>query len=177
MPVLRVWKGDHTIVMKRSLGVGYAAVDNPVFFKENTSMYLGKLTRIGFWKLYVGAGVPDPGLLLTPVSSLNKFILTDLPILGPFLRFFHNMFQSANFIQYFPCLLAERYDSEIITLLTLKLQQFYSQVTQRSSAKPCLRVYVDIMENNLTMKSIFSSLTNMTAYSNYVIPPYNVYMA
>ena len=40
--MLRVWKGTQTIVMKRSLGVGYAAVDNPVFFKENTSMYLGK---------------------------------------------------------------------------------------------------------------------------------------
>lgn len=29
------------IVMKRTLGVGYAAVDNPVFFKPNTSMLLG----------------------------------------------------------------------------------------------------------------------------------------
>jgi H+-translocating NAD(P) transhydrogenase len=29
------------IVMKRSLGVGYAAVDNPVFYKPNTSMLLG----------------------------------------------------------------------------------------------------------------------------------------
>lgn len=27
--------------MKRSLGVGYAAVDNPIFYKENTSMLLG----------------------------------------------------------------------------------------------------------------------------------------
>ena len=27
--------------MKRSLGVGYAAVDNPIFFKENTNMLLG----------------------------------------------------------------------------------------------------------------------------------------
>ena len=27
--------------MKRSLGVGYAAVDNPIFFKENTAMLLG----------------------------------------------------------------------------------------------------------------------------------------
>ena len=27
--------------MKRTLGVGYAAVDNPVFFKENTAMLLG----------------------------------------------------------------------------------------------------------------------------------------
>lgn len=41
MPVLRVWKSEQVIVMKRSLGVGYAAVDNPIFFKENTSMLLG----------------------------------------------------------------------------------------------------------------------------------------
>lgn len=27
--------------MKRSLGVGYAAVDNPIFYKSNTSMLLG----------------------------------------------------------------------------------------------------------------------------------------
>jgi NAD(P) transhydrogenase len=41
MPVLRVWRAKHCIVMKRSLGVGYAAVDNPVFYKPNTSMLLG----------------------------------------------------------------------------------------------------------------------------------------
>jgi len=41
MPVLRVWKAKQCIVMKRSLGVGYAAVDNPLFFKENTDMLLG----------------------------------------------------------------------------------------------------------------------------------------
>merc|ERR1712130_272072 len=41
MPVLRVWQGKQTIVMKRTLGVGYAAVDNPLFFKENTDMLLG----------------------------------------------------------------------------------------------------------------------------------------
>lgn len=41
MPVLRVWHGKQTIVMKRSLGVGYAAVDNPLFYKENTDMLLG----------------------------------------------------------------------------------------------------------------------------------------
>merc|ERR1712168_1006334 len=41
MPVLRVWQGKHTIVMKRTMGVGYAAVDNPVFYKENTDMLLG----------------------------------------------------------------------------------------------------------------------------------------
>jgi len=41
MPVLKVWNARHCIVMKRSLGVGYAAVDNPVFYKPNTSMLLG----------------------------------------------------------------------------------------------------------------------------------------
>lgn len=41
MPVLRVWNADQVIVMKRSLGVGYAAVDNPIFYKPNTSMLLG----------------------------------------------------------------------------------------------------------------------------------------
>lgn len=41
MPVLRVWLSNQVIVMKRSLGVGYAAVDNPIFFKPNTNMLLG----------------------------------------------------------------------------------------------------------------------------------------
>ncbi|XP_071942722.1 NAD(P) transhydrogenase, mitochondrial-like [Antedon mediterranea] len=41
MPVLQVWKSKQVIVMKRSLGVGYAAVDNPIFYKPNTSMLLG----------------------------------------------------------------------------------------------------------------------------------------
>jgi len=41
MPVLRVWQSEQVVVMKRSLGVGYAAVDNPIFFKPNTAMLLG----------------------------------------------------------------------------------------------------------------------------------------
>merc|ERR1712004_859733 len=41
MPVLRVWKSAQSVVMKRSLGVGYAAVDNPIFFNENNAMLLG----------------------------------------------------------------------------------------------------------------------------------------
>ena len=41
MPVLHVWNSKEVVVMKRSMGVGYAAVDNPVFFKENTYMLLG----------------------------------------------------------------------------------------------------------------------------------------
>uniref|UniRef100_A0A7R9WEA0 proton-translocating NAD(P)(+) transhydrogenase n=1 Tax=Pseudictyota dubia TaxID=2749911 RepID=A0A7R9WEA0_9STRA len=41
MPVLEVWKAAQTIVMKRSLRVGYAGVDNPLFVNDNNSMFLG----------------------------------------------------------------------------------------------------------------------------------------
>merc|ERR1712048_1486227 len=41
MPVLRVWNGKQTIVMKRTMGVGYSAVDNPLFYHPNTDMLLG----------------------------------------------------------------------------------------------------------------------------------------
>eukprot|EP01099_Mayorella_cantabrigiensis_P000892 TRINITY_DN137_c0_g1_i2.p1 TRINITY_DN137_c0_g1~~TRINITY_DN137_c0_g1_i2.p1 ORF type:complete len:371 (+),score=98.32 TRINITY_DN137_c0_g1_i2:633-1745(+) len=45
MPVLHVWKAGHCIVFKRTLGVGYADVDNPVFYKSNTSMLLGSADK------------------------------------------------------------------------------------------------------------------------------------
>ena len=41
MPVLEVWRGKHTIVLKRSMATGYAGVENPLFFKENTRMLFG----------------------------------------------------------------------------------------------------------------------------------------
>jgi NAD(P) transhydrogenase subunit beta len=41
MPVLEVWKGKHTIVLKRSMATGYAGVENPLFYKENTRMLFG----------------------------------------------------------------------------------------------------------------------------------------
>jgi NAD(P) transhydrogenase subunit beta len=41
MPVLQVWKGKTTIVLKRSMATGYAGVENPLFFKENTRMLFG----------------------------------------------------------------------------------------------------------------------------------------
>jgi len=41
MPVLEVWKGGTTIVLKRSMATGYAGVQNPLFFKENTRMLFG----------------------------------------------------------------------------------------------------------------------------------------
>ena len=41
MPVLECWKGRTTIVLKRSMATGYAGVQNPLFFKENTRMLFG----------------------------------------------------------------------------------------------------------------------------------------
>ncbi|MCL6271222.1 Re/Si-specific NAD(P)(+) transhydrogenase subunit beta [Sansalvadorimonas sp. 2012CJ34-2] len=41
MPVLRVWEAGQVIVLKRSLASGYAGVENPLFFKDNTRMLFG----------------------------------------------------------------------------------------------------------------------------------------
>jgi NAD(P) transhydrogenase subunit beta len=41
MPVLKVWEAEHVIVFKRSMAVGYAGVQNPLFFRDNTSMLFG----------------------------------------------------------------------------------------------------------------------------------------
>ena len=41
MPVLQVWKARTVVVMKRSMATGYAGVENPLFFKENTRMLFG----------------------------------------------------------------------------------------------------------------------------------------
>jgi NAD(P) transhydrogenase subunit beta len=41
MPVLECWNGNITIVLKRGMATGYAGVQNPLFFKENTRMLFG----------------------------------------------------------------------------------------------------------------------------------------
>ncbi|MZE79570.1 Re/Si-specific NAD(P)(+) transhydrogenase subunit beta [Streptomyces xinghaiensis] len=41
MPVLRVWEAENVIVFKRSMATGYAGVQNPLFFRENSRMLFG----------------------------------------------------------------------------------------------------------------------------------------
>jgi len=41
MPVIEAWKAGKVVVFKRSLGTGYAGVQNPLFFHDNTDMFFG----------------------------------------------------------------------------------------------------------------------------------------
>ena len=41
MPILKVWESKNVVILKRSMNPGYAGVQNPLFFKDNSKMYFG----------------------------------------------------------------------------------------------------------------------------------------
>lgn len=56
MPVIKAWKAEQVIIMKRSMSTGYSGVENPLFYKPNAHMLYGDAKEsvdkiLGFFKI------------------------------------------------------------------------------------------------------------------------------
>lgn len=74
MPVMEVWKAKTVVVMKRSMASGYAGVENPLFYKENTRMLFGdaKKNVDGIVAKLNQANEEKPDVLLTRQLALSN---------------------------------------------------------------------------------------------------------
>ncbi|WP_431967270.1 Re/Si-specific NAD(P)(+) transhydrogenase subunit beta [Actinacidiphila sp. bgisy160] len=70
MPVLRVWEAENVVVFKRSMSSGYAGVQNPLFFRENSSMLFGD-AKESVDAILRALSTPDPG------SAASRGLRTD----------------------------------------------------------------------------------------------------
>ncbi|WP_033216381.1 Re/Si-specific NAD(P)(+) transhydrogenase subunit beta [Kitasatospora phosalacinea] len=65
MPVLKVWEAERVVVFKRSMASGYAGVQNPLFFRDNTSMLFGDAKQ-SVDQILQSLDTPDPALAARP---------------------------------------------------------------------------------------------------------------
>ncbi|MEU1542599.1 Re/Si-specific NAD(P)(+) transhydrogenase subunit beta [Actinacidiphila glaucinigra] len=70
MPVLRVWEAENVVVFKRSMSSGYAGVQNPLFFRENSRMLFGD-AKESVDAILRSLSTPEPG------SAASRGVRTD----------------------------------------------------------------------------------------------------
>ena len=64
MPVLEVWRSSEVVIFKRSMATGYAGVQNPLFFKENSAMLFGDAkVQVEEIITAIKARLPEPALV------------------------------------------------------------------------------------------------------------------
>jgi len=76
MPVLRVWEAGNAIVFKRSMAAGYAGIQNPLFFRDNTQMLFGdaknKVEEIIVALKQAGTAIRPPAAASRPFAEVRR---------------------------------------------------------------------------------------------------------